>query len=638
MPPAPVVGSVLYADASALRPLRSGLRYVYHGEDRPVSMSLPISYSNTVVQSVANGGGGVVEDSSNWFKEGVDSTVLTSSNGAVQTRQVVALGAEVPAITLEATELRSPVRASDQYTVLERRIEGALSDIDRDGKPEAVEIAAYRRVIGNERVTLRHGGDYVALRVDFTTLARVQRSGDLSYGPTVEIVLTSWYAPGIGIIKQRYSVPNGGSEQRVREEQLISWDGLTEGLGFVSPSLAKVPLDASVAPGAYLQGALSAARSGEGAVVLTMAPADFGPVGNSGSALIRMDARGRVTQSQIFQNWNPRYVTLVTVGNETAVVQQSPTGFGFRLAGFDAQLRPYTDFLGAAIDLGPTHPNDGYVFVREVASDGLRVWVLFERIQSERLGGRAKLMLQAFDTFARPVSSAHELEAFGPNMVWWPTTTLVAGDGRVAVSWSRSRGQADVKQLYAVLDSPDTAPTVFTLLDNIAYPHQKINAHIAAGGVTLAWAGFMDAVNTTGRTERQARGVSLGRDNSVQRSNSGSLDNELLNGTWPKGKSSESGHSRLYGDSSRLVFVGGISDYEWPGQREQSGIGQFAILETGTSPLSARAASATIRGIPSEFTFTILNSLDTWILLNDRFLMLGRGENGRLVTAIQWLR
>ena len=631
IPPAPVAGEVLYADASVLRPLRNGSRYVYRGEDRPQPLSIPIVYSNSVVQSAGNGGSDVAEVSSNWFQQGTDSSVILSSNGSVRSRQVVDFGAGGPAPTVEAIELRSPVRASDQYTVLEQRFEGALPDIDKDGKPEAIDVAAYRRVIGNESVTLRHSGSFVALRIDYIARARVQRSADLSFGPIVELVLSSWYAPGIGIVRQRYTVPTPGGEPQVRDEQLLTWDGLSEGLGFMAPTLATVPQESPAAPGAHLPALFAADRSGSGAIVLTAVPAELG---YSGTTLSRLNGRGQVTQSRVFKGWNPRLATLLAVGDEIAVVQQSPDWFGYRLAAFDAGLEPRTDVQGAALDLGPTDPDIGSVIVNAVAGDGLRVWVLYARVRSDRLGGGAQLLLQAFDTSARPIGPSHELDNLTLSKRW-PTSSLTAADGRVVVTWSRFNALGDVNQLYAVFESPDSTPAIHTLADNIVNPYPNVHARIARGDVTFAWSGFLDAANTTSRPEEQLRGVTLGLDEAPQRSTSGTIDNEIVSGTWPKGSSS--GYGGLYGDSRQLVFVGGVNDYAWPPfDRFESRMTQIAVVAIGSGPIAERAASARVHRIPTELV-PFVWSWHTAILIEDRLLLLG-SDNGRLATAVQWLR
>jgi hypothetical protein len=226
VPAAPTLGAVLYDQAAALRPLRAGARWSYRVAD----------YTNggrgiaTVTQTAGATAGTFVEADSS---TGVNSsTISIDASGHVQMSTQLVLAAGAQPIAISGAELRTPVRANDQMVLFDQHVANSGIDADGDGRQDALALAIWRVVVGNESVSLPDlAGTMPALRVDTFVTARVTPSGG-SAPQTATSQVSSWYAPGLGVV--RTATAGTAGRPLDGEELLLGYDGLTEGWGWMA--------------------------------------------------------------------------------------------------------------------------------------------------------------------------------------------------------------------------------------------------------------------------------------------------------------------------------------------------------------------------------------------------------------------
>ncbi|WP_341728190.1 hypothetical protein [Brooklawnia sp.] len=279
IPAAPAVGATLYPTAATLRPLRAGARWVYRTDDRTQGQ-----FVETVVSQTAAANGGVTEtDSSD--PQATSELSVEAGSGTVNFSVSLELVPNWTPVIITGPELRSPVRQGDQYDLIEQRFSNQPIDIDADGKFDTVDVASYRRVVGNELVTLPNRAQALtALRVDTVLTIRINPSTRTTPQIASSSVST-WYAPGIGVIRQVVASTDP-SRSFDEESLLLGWDGLTEGWGFVTQP---AQLQSTVVPGSssvWVGGAMSAIALSDGALIATA------------SSLHRVDRRGMVQSSE----------------------------------------------------------------------------------------------------------------------------------------------------------------------------------------------------------------------------------------------------------------------------------------------------------------------------------------------------
>ena len=275
IPAAPAVGATLYPTAATLRPLRAGARWVYRTDDRTQGQ-----FVETVVSQTAAANGGVTEtDSSD--PQATSELSVEAGSGTVNFSVSLELVPNWTPVIIAGPELRSPVRQGDQYNLIEQRFDNQPIDIDGDGKFDTVDVASYRRIIGNEPVTLPNRTQALtALRVDTVVTIRINPSTRSAPQVTSSGVST-WYASGIGVVRQVIA-SSDPSRSFDEESLLLGWDGITEGWGFVTQP---AQLQSSVVPGSssvWVPGAMSALALPDGALIATA------------SSLHRVDSRGKV--------------------------------------------------------------------------------------------------------------------------------------------------------------------------------------------------------------------------------------------------------------------------------------------------------------------------------------------------------
>lgn len=220
VPTPPALGDTLYADATVLRPLTPGASWVYAG-----LTPSNISYTNTVTHAAASEG--VMESSTNTLATGADTINVVARSGSILQIAPIDFNGDGVDDVRDVIELRSPVRANDQYTAFDQRLTSAVPDIDGDARAESLDVAVYTRVIRAESVTPPGLPAIASVRVDRVVAARVLLSANSSFGPTVRATQSVWYASGIGVVKQRLDAPaDDGVSRDYTTETITSWTGL----------------------------------------------------------------------------------------------------------------------------------------------------------------------------------------------------------------------------------------------------------------------------------------------------------------------------------------------------------------------------------------------------------------------------
>jgi hypothetical protein len=530
IPAPPALGDSLYADAAVLRPAVPGMRWTYAGV-RKVGAVIDRYDSDSRMESGT--AGALIEKGWQVFEGGNDSSTLSVANGTVTSSESIDLGAAV-AETISGIELRSPVRVNDQITVLERFGAATGFDIDGDKKADTADLAFYRRVIGNEDVELPALGQTVrALRVDDTAIFRFHRSGDGGTAAPITTTGSTWYAPGIGIVRRTLSEPVENGQTQQYDEKLQAFDGLTTGRG----GLLHTRPDQPQLQGLLGQTLVASAAIGDRVLVLSRhAPAG----GQPELRLAVLDASGRVTSSRVLEGVSPNQsVEPLLVGSETqallvvreTVVRADPyVHYQLRAWRFDAAGQLAGPAGGTVLPLDEMHYAGSY----RIAAEGGRWWALWQGGTADGQIAPISLQLQGFDgTTLQPVTARHLLES-GSTFPGPSIAGLSAAPGRVAAVWRGGASGAEEFRLAQVAagGSPRVAvlgrasnssaslgfdnPTPLTLMDD--------------GRSSLYWTPA--AFSPFGSPTTQMRGVVVDGEGVAIRTASAGLDDELLPPSW----------------------------------------------------------------------------------------------------------
>ena len=288
VPVAPTPGATLYADAAPLRVLRAGAVWSYRGIDKPAGESASDFTAYTNIVTHATVGNGIVEKGTQPFNSDPESNPMRYEGGAYISTNQIAFSDKTPVQTINVTELRSPVKVNDQYVSFDKHIADSGADLDGDKVNDALDMAIYSTVIGEEAVDLPNRRQVKAVRVDMHLRARATLSKTGTTSPVYDAVQSTWYAPGVGVVKTRIDEPNriANLPNRVVTEILENWDGVTEGLGHTTT----VAADSSQA-GAPLQYLAGAVAFDTYAVAVGYIP---GEPQAAGLAVAQIDARGNV--------------------------------------------------------------------------------------------------------------------------------------------------------------------------------------------------------------------------------------------------------------------------------------------------------------------------------------------------------
>lgn len=422
-----------------MRPLIDGASWGYAGTDTLNGVST--SYSNTVTQVVS--GGILTERASNAFRDGVDAVTLSASGGAVYSSALAALtGISTQLITYP--ELRSPVRLNDQVTVLDQRFSDIGIDSDGDGKRDSGEIGIYRIVAGLEDVILANGATRQAVRVDMFAIARVTLSSTGVTSPATQVALQStWFAEGIGVVKQRLTTPVSATSNQVVEEVLTYFDGISKGFGAAPAVQVRMAADAAVDPDRPLESAISVVGFSDHAVLI----GDFvGSQSTRSTAISSVDKRGQVTRTSLYAGLQrsgfvalgDRLLAVVTADNMASSCQ-------FELMHFDAHGVRVTGRANSVITIRPALGQTLCSGVPQLqfAVDGSRLWVAMVRRSLSSSGWVTDLVVRPFDAEGNPL--ADETTVFSANRLLSTVSTI--SDGLTLQSASAAGGKVVVGYL-----------------------------------------------------------------------------------------------------------------------------------------------------------------------------------------------
>lgn len=618
VPDAGAAGATLYADASTLRVLRDGAVWTYRGIDQPRGTATAASevktYSNTVKQTAA--AGGTVEDGSNPFNDGPDTTSpVRIENGAVKYSVPIALVAGTAPQSVDLIELRSPVRANDQYVSLDQHLANSVADVDGDKVNEALDIALYTRVIGEETIDLPNRRQVKAVRVDSVMRGRVTYSKNGATSPLLEATQSIWYAPGLGVVKSREEVPNDDPAlpNRIVTEVLENWDGLTEGLGHAATVAAVAPAGSPLA-GAALQYPLDAVAFDSHAVVASFIPGQPSAVG---VALSQLDNRGKVvaarsyTRAELFPAAQffsePR---LLRVGSELRLFARTDN-VNLSMVALDATgqtiLRPAVTVLSDP-QFGYDYENTSY----RLTADGNGIWVGWVRINSM---SQRSVMVRHFDASGQAAGAERAL--LDPVMTDISELRMALADTRLGLSWKQS-GLQPVRHAVTV-DTASGAVVADKLLASDAGPGTRVETVALQPGIAMA--SWIYPVGPLGVARLDANGdpvLSVGA----------TLATDTLKAPW---LAPISGIPVFSGVDGQLVVSAPQAAKYWPEDALDSGF--LTVFQTaGTSGPLAASEPVLLARIP-DARMTVLTTLR----LGNRLLLVGSDGAGYLDSIVVWL-
>lgn len=222
IPTAPAVGEVLHADTSVFRPLSAGASWTYRDEANGNGVEVTVSQ-----HSGANGL--IVETRSDDTTN--PTTLRVGADGRIEVTALLPLS-QTRSVQVDGTELPATLRANAQFTIVDQQITDAGVDVDADGRSDQVDVAVWRRVIGNEAVALPNRAQPLdAVRVDSWILIRIRPSAGTAAVTEGRRVAT-WYARGIGVVREAMFQP-GEALPFESDERLLGMELDGRGYGYV---------------------------------------------------------------------------------------------------------------------------------------------------------------------------------------------------------------------------------------------------------------------------------------------------------------------------------------------------------------------------------------------------------------------
>lgn len=446
VPAEPSAGEVLYADATVLRPLQEGAKWSYRGTSIPYTGALPISYVTETTQSAVSANG-VTETGTNPGNDGPDKQMLSIAGGAISSQEKIDFTGKGAPQTVTFTELPSPVRRGGQFTILDQRYTDTAIDADGDGKADTLDVAIYGLIVDKEALTLPDLPVMQAIRVDIYMLSRVTYSSNGKYSPIVKASSQTWYVAGIGIVRQKNTVPIlQGTDVAITDEQITRWDGITTGLGVMPEVAAVIPMGNSVSPGQRLwinnYSRLFAFPFGDHALLLTDAAS------SSGTLASRVDLRGNVQGSTLLPGLQISPMGVVTAGpNDVVYVEPMPWGAkGFGVTRISAVGELVGSVRGVTLDLNGDRVNPRTTHFR-AAMDGTTLWLLWNRSYYNTLVPGSvpgdELVLRAYSLSGVPLTDEFIVDSkMGSNL------QIVASGGQVLMTWMRQASQYSYDAMF----------------------------------------------------------------------------------------------------------------------------------------------------------------------------------------------
>ncbi|MEO8056888.1 MAG: hypothetical protein ABI671_01090 [Burkholderiales bacterium] len=586
VPPPPARGATLHVDATVLRPARSGATWTYRGQSSSSSEATPVVYRTETTQLAT--ATGVDESATNSGAAGPASARIRIANGTIGYLSLFDFAGKGQIESVEFVELRSPVVQGDQYTIFDHHYADTDIDADGDMKPDALDVGIYARVVGQETLTLPNLPSLAAVRVDTTLALRLQASSTGEFSPVFRATVSTWYAKGIGPVRQLTQTPTpDGGDTAVTDELLVAWDGLSEGFGAMASTSAVVPASNPVLPGATLpgglQGFIRAFGFDDQALVFSRSVA-----GSSGIVVSRLDLRGRVIDAQLHESLALNDRTGSLVMHPAGVLYLEPLSSSntaqVALTGFDRN----GNLMGApgavSIDLG------GGRFVPTLqrfstATDGATLWILWARSYVQVGQGFVnELVLQAFDTAGNPLAPETVVDA-GPTLVF----ALTAGSGKVLLNWVRPSPAGTFDVLYAIGSVSSGSLDARSLVTGLPASNVFVAPFLLPEGGALLWPSALGS----GAVLPATAGVRLDGSYAVLRSASGGLDAELLAGV----STYDSNTPAPAAVGPRIVMSATVRGNLWPDEPgNEQNLHVVNWFDAGSGPL----ASTPVRTVRSE--------------------------------------
>ena len=628
VPAAPPLGAVLLSDATQLRPLRNRALWTYRGRQLGGG-----SYTSRID---VTGDGPAFTEAGHRLGNGSDSSAtVTIANGAVTVREPIDISLSGRPEDVTYVELRSPLRQGDQVTVFERSGIALGVDVDGDTIKDSGDVAAFSRVIGWEDIELPALSRTVrAVRVDTTVALRVTRSSDHKILPTLSSVQSVWYLPQVGVVRlQSTSASSTGAGPVDTDETLTGWDGITQGLGTLSPIDGRLTVN-GVPSGIWVGRPLAAASMGDRALVVNaLSSADDAISGVSVSMVSSRGITQTINNLPGLSTHNPVRMVRTSAGQAGLVWTRrddtdrlgNPTRI--RMVRFDAQGVPLDALPGRLVANGA----DGTEIA--TAFDGTAMWLMWT--QHNPVSLIFELVARAFDAEGAPASPLVVLsEAARGGQV---SPHLAAQAGRVIASWGQnltftgSPARFDVRvasfDASGLLRSSSLGITdyvVFEALDNA-----NLTPLLTSGPPVVAWGAPVFTASSFG-ADLAPRGVALAADLTPILGSSGLPDDQRLAASAlvraPAALSTAVGNRVVFAQTAyntRLLP-------QVPDDQLQLG---FAVP---SSPLTASSFSTLRWTARSEQTSEYFGRLEQIVALDDRVLLLGYQQSVGMMATIAW--
>lgn len=615
VPAAPTVGATLYADAASLRVLRAGAVWRYHGVEKPAGELAPDFNPYTNIVTHAASGSGVMESGTRPFNDEGESNPIRYEGGAYISTNQIAFSADGPAQAVDVIELRSPVKVNDQYASIDKHIADSGTDLDGDKVNDALDVAVYSTVIGEEMLDLPNRRQVKAVHVDTRLRARVKYSKSGAFSPVYESLQSTWYAPGIGIVKSRLEEPNGtaGLPNRVVTEILENWDGLTQGLGHTDTVVAAAPAGSSLS-GPPLQYVGDVVGFDTSAVAIGQIP---NQPSNEGLAVAQLDARGTVVAARSYARTDlfpgtsffsePR---AIRVGSEVRLFARTGNQ-QLSMVSLDATgqriVRPAVQVLNDA-QMGNDNDNGSY----RVASDDAGVWIGWVRATWDGQTSQRWLVAQHVD--------ANGL-ALGPVSTVTPPASIdlsrldMALDGsRLAFSWYASNLQPSWR--LAMIDTGTGASVTDQVLGITLDNCRFLNTVALQPGLAMT----CSDLSGIGAVRLDPNGNPILLPGAT-------LQTSALQAPWLL---PIRGNAGVYGGASGQLIASVVQSGQfWPEGRSD---GSFTTLfETaGAGPLAASEPRLLARISPAVHVQSLVR-------VGNRLLVIGADSAGNMDTTVVWL-
>lgn len=618
IPAAPAPGAVLQAEAATLRPLATGGLWRYRGVN-VVQGNASSAYTTDI--TIAASGGALTESATNASNEGAASRGIALEGGSVVVTEQFDFTGKGSGETVRMTQLRSPVRVDDQWTILARRFTETAIDVDGDKRTDAVDVAMYARVIGEESLTLPRLAAIKAVRVDTKLLVRVVPSSTGTPGEVTTLEISDWYAPGIGLVQERTRAPLSGSTVlRETTEVLVGYDIGSDGGGIALYRAAQVPATAQSMAGEWLPEADKIVAVGEvGNEVLLFQQTSASTT--SDLIVSRLDRNGRVLDTVRHTGLSRNAVVPPMLHAGGAVVlgrAENRPAEEVQLLSFDARgalsatrptinLRTSSDFPDQAVQFGPV----------SAATDGQTVWLLWER--AGPFGTWPTLVLRGFDLNGVPRDREARLEGLATSQ------QRLAMSGRyVVATWKRPNPISGFDQQLAAYEPNSLSGTQATIATGLpAFPNYVTDYGFfnQVTGTTLAWVrglGSGSAIEGVGMLRVSGGFMPL-------RATTGSIDTELVPGLPPTGSMAQ-----LAGRGQRIFHMQAVRGAPWQDMTaEPTTLLKLSWVDAEERPLS-QTPLRSVELLPDRAEMP-----STMVALSDR--VLGFSGVTQLRTTVMWV-